>query len=185
MIYFTSDLHAFHKNILEFDSLPFKDLSEYRDFIIKIWNETITDEDEIYLLGDTAVGGRNGDINNFLHSLNGKKYLIKGNHEKEIMKTSHLRDHFEWIKDYYVFDYNKIRFVLMHYPIEEWLNKNHNSIHLHGHSHGKLNHINETVPLRRMDVGFKACNFKIYSIEEIIDIIKKRIKYEHYSVKNI
>lgn len=169
MIYFTSDLHAFHKNILEYDELPFESLEEYRNFIIEIWNSTICNNDEVYLLGDTAVGGKNGDINNFLHALNGKKYLIKGNHEKEIMKTSHLKGHFEWIKDYHVFDYNKKRFVLMHFPIESWLNKNNGSIHLHGHSHGRLNDVNERVPLKRMDVGFKACDFKIYSIEEILN----------------
>jgi calcineurin-like phosphoesterase family protein len=174
MIYFTSDLHAFHKNIIEFDDLPFKDLKEYREHIITVWNDTISEDDEVYLLGDTAVGGRNRDINEFLQSLNGKKYLVKGNHEKEIMKVSYLRENFEWIKDYYVFDYNKTRFVLMHFPIEEWINKRDKSIHLHGHSHGKLNHVNETVPLRRIDVGFKSCGFKIYSIDEIIQIISKR-----------
>lgn len=177
MIYFTSDLHAFHKNIIEFDSLPFNNLIEYREFIVKIWNDTITNEDEVYLLGDTAVGGRNGDINNFLHRLNGKKYLIAGNHEKEILKTAHLRKHFEWIKDYHTFTYNKVKYVLMHFPIEEWVNKNvGKSIHLHGHSHGRLNKVNEVVPLRRLDVGFKACGFKILSIDEITNIINNRFK---------
>lgn len=173
MKYFTSDLHAFHKNIIQFDNLPFNTLIEYRDFIKKVWNSTITEKDEIYLLGDSAVGGRNSDVNNFLHSLNGKKYLVKGNHEKEIMKTSYLREHFEWIKDYYVFDYNKQRFVLMHFPIEEWLNKRNNSIHLHGHCHGNKNMYNKENNLRRKDVGFKACNFKILSIEEIIKEFNK------------
>jgi len=168
MIYFTSDLHAFHKNIIRYDELPFNTLEEYREYIKDVWNSTISNEDEVYLLGDTTVGGSNQQVNNFLHSLNGKKYLIKGNHEKQIMKCSYLRDHFEWIKDYYVFDYNKQRFILMHFPIEEWQNKSAmKSIHLHGHSHGK-----SRKEIRRMDVGFKACNFKIYSIEEIINIFK-------------
>lgn len=163
MIYFTSDLHAFHKNIIRYDELPFNSLQEYRERIVKTWNETVGPEDEVYLLGDTAVGGTNSHINNFLHRLNGRKYLVKGNHEKEIMKCSYLRDHFEWIKDYFVIDYQKRRFVLMHYPIEKWLNKNNNSIHLHGHSHG-----NSRKESNRMDVGFKACAFKIYSIEDIL-----------------
>ena len=165
MKYFTSDLHAFHKNIIKFDDLPFKNLEEYRKCIINAWNSIITSEDEVYLLGDTAVGGTNSQVNNFLHTLNGTKYLVKGNHEKEIMKCSYLRDSFEWIKDYHVLDYNKKRFVLMHYPIENWLNKNHGAIHLHGHSHG-----NSEKEINRMDVGFKACDFKIHSIEEIIKL---------------
>ena len=164
MKYFTADLHAFHKNIIEYDNLPFKDLKEYREKIIQVWNDKVTTEDEIYILGDVAVGGTNGQINEFLYRLNGKKYLILGNHDnRTIMKCAYLRNHFEWIKFHEVFDYNKQRFHLYHCPIESWFNKSHGSIHLHGHSHGGAQKIN-----KRMDVGFKACDFNIYSIEEII-----------------
>lgn len=173
MIYFTADLHAFHKKILEYDNLEHicGDLESYQKLIIKTWNDRITDEDTVYLLGDTAVGGRNGDIFNFLKNLKGIKYLIKGNHEKEIMKCAYLRDYFEWIKDYFVLDYDKYRFVLMHYPIEEWLNKGYNSIHLHGHSHG-----NSAKRKNRLDVGFSAMNFYIPSIEDIIEIVPNHNK---------
>jgi len=174
MIYFTSDLHAFHKDILLYDSLPFETLEEYRKCIIKTWNSKITDKDEVYILGDVCVGGSNHEINYFLSSLNGIKYLILGNHDREFRKKTAFNHHFEWIKDYHYFDYDKIRYVLMHFPIESWLNKSQKSIHLHGHSHGNLNHVNESVPLRRMDVGFKACNLNIYSIEEIYEKISKQ-----------
>jgi calcineurin-like phosphoesterase family protein len=169
MIYFTSDLHAFHKNIIQFDELPFKDLKEYREHIIKVWNETISSEDEVYLLGDIAVGGTNGEILSFLQRLNGKKYLIQGNHDyRTIMKCKYLTDHFEWVRHYHSFDYNKERIILFHCPIESWPNMTAmKSIHLHGHTHGK----SRKVP-NRMDIGFKACNFKIYSIEEIIKKIR-------------
>jgi calcineurin-like phosphoesterase family protein len=165
MIYFTSDLHAFHKNIIESDKLPFKDLHEYREYIIKVWNETIQPDDEVYLLGDVTVGGTNGQIHEFLLRLNGKKYLIQGNHDhRTIMKCAYLRDCFEWIRWHHTFDYGKQRFHLYHCPIESWFNMTAmKCIHLHGHSHGKSRTLD-----RRMDVGFKACNFRIYSIEEII-----------------
>ena len=168
MIYFTSDLHAFHKNIITYDNLPFSSLEDYREFIIKTWNDRVTDEDEVYLLGDTCVGGDKGDINNFLHRLEGTKYLIIGNHEKEILKVQRLRDHFTWIRDYFVLDYQKQRFILMHYPIEEWQNKRAmSSIHLHGHSHGGSRR-----EKNRLDVGFSASGLKIWSIDEIIEHMK-------------
>ena len=108
MIYFTSDLHAFHKNIINYDELPFKTLKEYREFIIQEWNNKINFDDEVYILGDIAVGGTNGEINIFLSRLNGKKYLIQGNHDsRTIMKFAYLRNKFEWIKFHYVFDYKK------------------------------------------------------------------------------
>jgi len=169
MIYFTADLHAFHKNIIEYDNLPFKDLKEYRESIITAWNSRITADDEVYILGDVAVGGTNGQIYEFLLRLNGKKYLIQGNHDhRTITKSAYLRDSFEWIKFHYTFDYNKIRFHLYHSPIESWWGMNQGSIHLHGHSHGK-----STERKNRMDVGFKACNLNIYSIDEIIKKLKK------------
>lgn len=168
MIYFTSDLHAFHKNIIEYDNLPFKSLEEYRNTIINEWNSKISPEDEVYLLGDIAVGGTNGQIYEFIQRLNGKKYLIQGNHDhRTITKCKYLRNCFEWIQWHYVFDYGKYRFHLYHCPIESWFNMNTmKSIHLHGHSHGK-----SSKKERRMDVGFKACNFTIYSIEQIIKLL--------------
>ena len=169
MIYFTADLHAFHKNIIQFDKLPFGDLKEYRDKIVQIWNSVVTNQDEIYLLGDVAVGGTNGEIFAFIQRLNGQKYLIQGNHDhRTIIKCEYLRNCFAWIKWHYTFDYNKERFHLYHFPIESWSNMAAmKSIHLHGHSHGNCRKID-----RRMDVGLKACNFKIYSIEEIIKLLK-------------
>lgn len=171
MIYFTSDPHVFHKNIIKFDNLPFTDLESYRKFFIEIWNSKITNEDETYMLGDIAVGGTNSQIHEFLNKLNGKKYLIQGNHDsRTIMKCSYLKNHFEWIKHYYSFDYKEERFILFHYPIESWANMGAmKSIHLHGHSHGKSKQV-----VNRMDVGFKACNFNIYSINEILNIIKNK-----------
>ena len=165
MKYFTSDLHAFHKNIIRFDSLPFTDLKHYRESIITIWNETISPDDEVYLLGDVAVGGTNGQINEFLSRLNGTKYLILGNHDpRTIMKCAYLQKHFEWIRYYHSFDYNKRRFILMHYPIESWANMSAmQSIHLHGHTHGRSRKMTN-----RMDMGFATCKFKIYSADEII-----------------
>jgi len=179
MIYFTSDLHAFHKNIIEYDQLPFKSLEDYRKFIIEVWNSTIGEEDEIYILGDVAVGGTNGQIYEFLTRLNGKKYLIQGNHDhRTIMKCEYLRNCFDWIRWHHVFDYNKERFHLYHCPIESWFNMSSmKSIHLHGHSHGKCRIID-----RRMDVGFKACNFKIYSIEEIIKKYKNETKGKNSNI---
>jgi len=166
MIYFTGDLHAFHKNIIKYDNLPFNTLKEYRDFIIKVWNSTISPDDEVYLLGDVAVGGTNGEIYSFLTQLNGKKYLIQGNHDhRQIMKCEYIRNCFKWIQWHHTFDYNKQRFHLYHCPIESWFS---HCIHLHAHSHGK----SRIIP-NRMDVGFKACNFKIYSIDEIIKKYEK------------
>ena len=46
--------------------------------MIENWNKTVTENDEIYVLGDFGADGFERDI---LSRLNGVKYLIKGNHD--------------------------------------------------------------------------------------------------------
>ena len=51
-IYVTSDLHFGHKNIIKYENRPFNNIEEMDKAIIDLWNETINDEDLIYILGD-------------------------------------------------------------------------------------------------------------------------------------
>ena len=52
MIYFTSDLHFGHKNIIQYENRPFNNIEEMDNKIIKMWNNTLNEEDTIYILGD-------------------------------------------------------------------------------------------------------------------------------------
>lgn len=79
MNYFISDLHLGHKNCLKFDNRPFNTIEEQNDFIIKNWNKTITNLDDVYILGDISWYDANKTIDIFSR-LNGRLHLIKGNH---------------------------------------------------------------------------------------------------------
>ena len=155
MIYFTSDMHFGHRNIINLCQRPFSSAEEMDNCMIQNWNNTIKNNDEVYILGDIAWG----DTDDYLKQLNGKKYLVKGNHDK-IQSSEYLR----WIKDYHEFKYNGVRIILCHYPIEEWNGYFRGSVHLHGHQH---NHIPVTAD-RRIDVGVDAWNFCPVSIERLI-----------------
>lgn len=156
MIYFTSDMHFGHRNIINLCQRPFSSVEEMNNCMIQNWNKTIKNNDEVYILGDVAWG----EPDEYLKQLDGKKYLVKGNHDK-IQSSEYLR----WIKDYHEFKYIGIRFVLCHYPIEEWNGYFRGSIHLHGHQH---NHIPVTAD-RRIDVGVDANDFRPVSINKIIE----------------
>ena len=54
-IYFTSDHHFGHKNIIEFSRRPFKDVDEMDEILIRKWNEKVKPEDEVYHLGDVGL----------------------------------------------------------------------------------------------------------------------------------
>lgn len=74
MKYFISDLHIDDANILIYEHRPFKSLKEMRKTIVDNWNNIVTDEDDVYLLGDI------GDIS-VLYELKGHIIIVCGNHD--------------------------------------------------------------------------------------------------------
>lgn len=118
MKYYIADLHFYHEALLkEMDYRPFQTLEEMHDFMIKAWNEKVNKRDEVYILGDVSYGTA-VETNEILEKLNGKLYLIRGNHDNRFLKKSEFRlERFEWVKDYYEGNDNKRKVILSHYPL--------------------------------------------------------------------
>ncbi|HFH9837931.1 TPA: hydrolase [Streptococcus suis] len=131
MIYFIADTHFYHKNVIAFCNRPFSTVEEMNQALITNWNKTVSDIDEVYIV----YKGNGKQANELLQSLNSKKYLLKGNHEHYLNSPDFDITLFEWVKDYHTLIYNKRKFVLFHYPILEWENYHHDSIHIYGHVH--------------------------------------------------
>ena len=53
-VFFTSDFHLFHKNVIKFDNRPFENVHEVHLMIEKRWNEVVTDNDIVIYLGDLS-----------------------------------------------------------------------------------------------------------------------------------
>ncbi|MCR6097180.1 metallophosphoesterase [Salipaludibacillus agaradhaerens] len=175
MKYFISDTHFFHENIIKFSNRPFDSVVEMNQTMINKWNSVIGQTDEIYILGDLVVRGTGKQANEILKLLNGKKYLIKGNHEHYLDDPEFDSSHFEWIKDYYSFKFNKKTFVLFHYPILEWNGFYNDSIHLYGHvHHKKKEYLRNILGSRAINVGVDVNNFFPISIEQVLSIVKLR-----------
>lgn len=170
MIYFTSDLHFGHERIIPLTGRPFRDASEMRETLIRNWNSRVTDEDEVYILGDVTLKGRSTALPPLLR-LNGKKYLVRGNHDGFAAKLTPEDDPFVWIRDYAEVEWQGVRFALFHYPIEEWNELFRGAVHLHGHLHSKpeYNLEQRRLGLRRYDVGVDANNMTPVSAREILD----------------
>lgn len=174
MIYFTSDLHFYHENIISHSNRPFSNSEEMNQILIENWNEKIKANDEIYILGDVTMLGA-AYATEALEQLKGRKYLIKGNHDLFVNKQAFDRSIFEWVKDYHELNYQKEQFVLFHYPIASWNHIHRGSIHLHGHQHNSKEYNQENLEkgLRRYDVGVDANNMAPVSIEEILAFFRK------------
>jgi len=156
MIYFTADTHFYHSNIIALSSRPFTDVEEMNQTLIQNWNSCVTVRDEIYILGDFFFKGTGEEANNLLKNLNGKKYLIRGNHDNFVTFPDFDIRAFRWVKDYFMLNYQKRKFILFHYPILEWQGFFKGAIHLYGHVHAA---VKDSTQSERLDVlGKNAIN---------------------------
>ena len=80
MRYYTADLHIGHANIITYCDRPFHDVDAMDEAIVDMWNDTVTDDDEIWVLGDLALGARPGPMG-LASLLRGRKILVPGNHD--------------------------------------------------------------------------------------------------------
>lgn len=167
MLYFTSDLHIGHANVIKFCERPFKDLDEMHEVLINNYNSVVTDKDEVWFLGDLVYRADNDQIKLYRH-FRGHKHVVWGNHDKKY--RSLLEPYFESAQDYKELNYEKHKFVMMHFPIHSWNGRNRGSIHLHGHTHGTLPFNPE---LKRLDVGVDVHNYNPISFEQVLEIVSK------------
>lgn len=179
-IFFTSDTHYGHANILTFMNRPFTSLDDMHEEMIKRWNSLVSKGDIVYHLGDFCMFDKKR-TNQVLYALNGTIRLVKGNHDK-IIKGDIVK-RFDWIKDYYEAkapDGRKI--ILCHYPFQVWNKSHYGSWHLHGHSHGSLAPWN----VKRLDVGVDTNDFYPYSMDKIEKLMSLRgiIQTDHHKPRD-
>ena len=188
MKYYISDTHFGHENIIKHDAKggarAFSSIKEHDDLIINNWNKVVTNQDEIYILGDFSwLYAR--ETEEIIKKLNGSKFLIKGNHDRWC-KDGACKRLFQGIYDYKMIQDGDKNVVLSHYPILFYQNQHRNSIHLYGHVHcsreenlfqDACRHIVETtdIPMNTYNVGcmIDYINYTPRTLEEIISSCKE------------
>ena len=175
-LFFTSDLHFGHTNIIRFCNRPYGSADEMDAALVNNWNARVRPTDVIWVLGDVSFAHPQRTFE-LLCQLNGFKKLVLGNHDGSIRKQQHLRDCFtevvEGFKELYLQDedVNTQHFaVLCHYPMLSWNRSFHGSIQLHGHVHSPQP-LKPGDNARRMDVGVDAHQFRPVSLQEVLDLM--------------
>ena len=79
-IWVTSDWHLGHKNVIKYANRPFKDITEMNNILRKNFNKVVESHDIVYILGDISFLNT-VSTTEWIKSLNGFKFLIKGNHD--------------------------------------------------------------------------------------------------------
>lgn len=137
MIYLTSDLHLSHDRDFVWFERGFASVDQMNDGLIKRFNSVITDEDDLYILGDCCLG-LNEIAFPYLERFNGHKHLIIGNHDTETRLEEYKnRGLFETIEYGGRIKFNKRIYILSHFPMLVGNNSNEKVWNLHGHTHQK------------------------------------------------
>lgn len=171
MIWFISDTHFFHDNILKFidsDGKPvryqhFQTSQEMNETMVKNWNRVVSPSDKVYHLGDVAVGVKNQSaFTELMYSLNGKKRLILGNHDN-IQQPAYKA--FERIELWTGGKFSQYGFVCSHIPLREDSMRDA-EINVHGHIHQ-----NESPSDRHICVCVEHIDYTPVSLDQIVERI--------------
>ena len=184
-----SDTHFGHTNSWEKFKLPdgsplrpFTSNEEMDETMIERWNAKVKPEDTVYHLGDVVINRKHLHL---VKRLNGKKRLVRGNHD--IFKD----------KDYYEVGFDSLygvrvftdKFILSHIPLHPDCITDRFKVNVHGHLHanevtrkivtkpfapvGQQDVIDQIDP-RYLCVSVEHTNYEPLSFEEVDARIAKR-----------
>ena len=192
MIYYIADCHFFHGALNDrMDVRGFSSPEEMNEYMIKKWNDKVTDTDTVIVIGDLSLG-KAPQTNELLKRLKGKICLITGNHDKYLKSPEFDLSRFEWVDNYREITDSQRQVVLSHYPIL-FYNGQYRLKHsgepktymLYGHVHETrdevllrkfIKEVKETAytPIHSEHIGHIPCN--------LINCFCKRSDYEPLSL---
>jgi calcineurin-like phosphoesterase family protein len=178
-LFFSSDEHFFHDNIIKYCNRPFSNAIEMNEALISNWNNIVPEDGNVFVAGDFIHTGKIETVKNIIDRLNGKIWWILGNH---CYQSKHDRKIISDMVDGRQMDVatvlikndNDQRLFISHYPHLYWPR---DTWHLHGHIHSGPNSTSsEKAPFHvaRYDIGCDNNQYKPISYQEVKDIINKQ-----------
>jgi len=207
-IYFTSDWHIGHKNVIKFDNRPFKDMDTMHSKLIRNYNSCVKDSDVCYFLGDMGLCSTE-ELIGVISNLKGTKILILGNHDKgseamakigfdavlnsasmliakEMVTMTHcplrglVREDTSGMRNYKEGDNWHGEHRMPDFSID-----NTGGFHLHGHIHSPNSGKSIRELGRQYDVGVAANSYTPVSISRIEKFIAKVKRQEISNVEEV
>lgn len=183
-IFFTSDTHFRHFNIIKYCTRPFTSTEEMDEVLIKNWNEKVPKDGLVYHLGDFAWGSISR-WEQIREQLNGEIILIYGNHDDHFLGNKRIYKLFKEVVPQKKIWIGKTCIYMNHYPFLCFggAYKGLDAVwQLFGHVHScpgsnmgldqqRLIHCFPT----QYDVGVDNNNFTPLSFKELSDIINRQI----------
>jgi len=163
-IFVISDTHFLHDNIIKYCNRPFNSTEGQDKVMIRRWNNVVKTDDLVIHVGDFALHKDSKAVEEIINSLNGRKILVKGNHDR---KSTHwyLTNGFSFVCDSFVLD----GILFTHRPvekIEKW------KFNIFGHIHNKV--LQKYEDNRYINVSVERINYTPTLLEKLI---KRRENY--------
>ena len=179
-VWFTSDLHFWHKNICKYCDRPYNTIEEMNQSIIDNWNSVVKDDDIVYLLGDMGFCGIE-KLKSLISQLKGHIRLVQGNHDSDKAVNRLIEEGL--IEGVATLCYITItgdeecpdqELTLCHFPMIDWANKERGAWMIHGHQHQLPN--TPSCSHAHWDVGLDKNNMTPISFEQLkINITKQYV----------
>lgn len=160
-VFFTSDLHLGHSNIIRLAGRPFADATDMDETLIQNWNDRVARHDRVYLLGDVSFHPPNS-TRELVSRLNGEIHLIYGNHDTRTVRK--IPDAFASVEAFSEIKLWDQHITLCHYALRVWNRSHYGSWALYGHSHGTLP---DDPYACSMDVGVDPNGYHPVSFDEV------------------
>lgn len=151
MRYYIADTHFFHEALnTKMDCRGFENAHAMNEYMVRQWNRKVRPGDEVVILGDFSWG-KAQETNELLDRLNGRLYLIRGNHDRFSRDKAYRTDRFVWIKDYEELHDNRRKVVLSHYPIMCYNGQYHKDKHGNPKTYMLYGHVHDTFDQRLLE----------------------------------
>lgn len=175
-IWFSSDIHLFHENIIKYCKRPFKDALEMNEALLTLHNERVKPQDLWYNLGDVCMWRRPNQEDEFIAEItkwNGHKRLFLGNHDHFPIET-YIKAGFEkvlgtgrWFADS----------LVGHYPVHP-MNIGSAKAIIHGHTHDQHipDHTDQFTGFIKPYINLSVENigYKPIELDDLVEVIKAR-----------
>ena len=132
-VWFWSDLHLFHTNIIKYCDRPFSDVGEMNKALLTNCLKRVSANDILVFGGDIMMSNLPG-ANQILRAMPGFKINVLGNHDVQNKTNELLRLAVDEVAPCIEFEFNGTSFLLTHYPVPESLLAS-GQVNIHGHTH--------------------------------------------------
>ena len=164
--FFIADTHFGDSNIIRYENRPFVSVQEMDIAMLTKWNQIITNEDTVYIIGDFSAYHDEEKDRELLKQLNGKKILIIGNHDTHRTasewRTLGFMECSQWPIVYRDF------FLLSHEPL--YINSNMPYANIYGHVHGNASY--KDASPQSVCVSAERTEYQPITLDEIMRRIK-------------